>query len=294
MMDEGIRYRGRVFTERQIEDIRELIFRNPDKSRFFLSKELCRLWDWVQPNGTPKDMVCRSFLLKLHAEGHITLPPRKRVPTWLARRKKRSVRIEIDDSPCEVPLPVLLPFRILMVRRTPFEKLYRGLIDRYHYLGYTQPVGEHLEYIAFSGGRPFACIGWSSAPRHIGSRDRYLGWTKEERSANLHKIAINTRFLIVPWVRVPHLASHLLGQMARRISADWERVYSHPIVWLETFVDPERGFTGVCYKAANWAYLGLTTGRGKNDNSGKANRSLKYVFGYPLVKDFRESLYGVL
>lgn len=294
MMDEGIHYRGRTFTERQIGDIRDLISSYPDKSRFFLSKELCRLWNWTQPNGTPKDMVCRSLLLKLHAEGHITLPAQKRIPTWLARRKKRSVEVEIDDSPCEVPLRLLLPLTILMVRRTPFEKLYRGLMDRYHYLGYTQPVGEHLEYMAFSGGRPMACIGWSSAPRHIGARDRYLGWAKEERVVNLHKIVINTRFLIVPWVRVPHLASHLLGQMARRISTDWERVYSHQIVWLETFVDPERGFTGACYKAANWTYLGLTTGRGKNDNSGKPNRSLKYVFGYPLAKDFRERLYGVL
>src|SRR3972149_1311228 len=126
MMDEGIRYRGRVFTERQIEEVRDLICSYPDKSRFFLSKELCRLWDWTQLNGTPKDMVCRSFLLKLHAEGHITLPPQKRIPTWLARREKRSVRIEIDDSPCEVSLPLLLPIRALMVRRTPFEKLYKG------------------------------------------------------------------------------------------------------------------------------------------------------------------------
>jgi hypothetical protein len=294
MMDEEIRYRGRIFTEQQIGDVRDLISGYPDKSRFFLSKELCRLWNWTQPNGTPKDMVCRSFLLKLHREGHITLPARKRIPAWLARRKKRSVRVEIDDSPFEVSLRPLLPLTIQMVRRTPFEKLYRGFIDRYHYLGYNQPVGEHLEYIIFSEGRPLACMGWSSAPRHIGARDSYLGWTKQERIANLHKIAINTRFLIPPWVRVPYLASHFLGQMARRISSDWERVYCHPIAWLETFVDPERGFTGACYKAANWRYLGLTTGRGKNDNSGKPNRSLKYVFGYPLAKDFRERLYGVL
>lgn len=291
-MDEGIRYRGRVFTEQEIEDIRDLIFRYPDKSRFFLSKELCRLWNWTQANGTLKDMVCRSFLLKLHAEGHITLPPRKRIPTWLGRREKRSVDVEIDDSSWEVPLRGLLPLTILMVRRTPSEGLYKGLIDRYHYLGLTQPVGEHLEYIVFSEGRPIACMGWSSAPRHIGARDRYLLWGKEERIANLHKIAVNTRFLILPWVRVPHLASHLLGQMAKRVSTDWERVYSHRLVWLETFVDPEKGFTGTCYKAANWRYLGLTTGRGKNDNSRKPNRSLKYVFGYPLVRDFRETLYG--
>ena len=133
-----------------------------------------------------------------------------------------------------------------------------------------------------------------SAPRHIGQRDRYLGWKRDERIANLHKIAINTRFLVPQWVRVPYLASHLLGQMAKRIPSDWERIYGHGLVWLETFVDPERGFTGTCYKAANWKCLGLTTGRGKNDQTGKPNRSLKYVFGYPLKKDFRKALYGVL
>jgi hypothetical protein len=152
-------------------------------------------------------------------------------------------------------------------------------------------VGEHIEYVAFSKDRPVACIGFCSAPRHIGERDRYLGWTMQQRLANLHKIAVNTRFLILPWVRVPHLASHLLGQIARRVSPDWERMYSHRLVWLETFVDPERGFTGTCYKAANWKYLGLTTGRGKNDNTRKPNRSLKYIFGYPLVKDFRKALH---
>ena len=237
-------------------------------------------------------MLCRGLLLKLHAEGHITLPPQKRIPTWLERREKRPERIEVDDSPCEVPLAGLVPLTIVMVRRSPSERLYKSLVHDHHYLGYTQPVGEHLEYIAFSHDRPIACIGFCSAPRHIGVRDKHLGWTKEERIANLHKIAINTRFLILPWVRVPHLASHLLGQMARRISLDWERLYSHQIVWLETFVDPEKGFTGSCYKAANWKCLGLTTGRGKNDNSRKPNRSLKYVFGYPLRKNFRKALYG--
>lgn len=291
-MDEGIRHRGRIFTAREIEDIRELISCYPGKSRFFISKELCRLWNWTQANGTARDMLCRGLLLKLHAEGHITLPPQKRIPTWLERREKRPERIEVDDSPCEVPLAGLVPLTIVMVRRSPSERLYKSLVHDHHYLGYTQPVGEHLEYIAFSHDRPIACIGFCSAPRHIGVRDKHLGWTKEERIANLHKIAINTRFLILPWVRVPHLASHLLGQMARRISLDWERLYSHQIVWLETFVDPEKGFTGSCYKAANWKCLGLTTGRGKNDNSRKPNRSLKYVFGYPLRKNFRKALYG--
>jgi hypothetical protein len=291
-MDGGIRYRGRNYTEQQIEDVRQVISRYPDKSRFFLSKELCRLWNWTQANGTPKDMVCRGLLLRLHEEGRITLPPQKRIPTWLKRRKKRYDKIEVDDSPCEVSLDRLLPLTILMVRRTPLESLYKALIEEHHYLGYSQPVGEHLDYVAFGHGRPIACIGFSSAPRHIGARDRYVGWTKGERLANLHKIAINTRFLILPWMHVPHLASHLLGRIARRIDADWQALYRHEIVWLETFVDPDRGFTGACYKAANWTYLGLTTGRGKNDQQHKTNRSLKYVFGYPLKKDFRKALYG--
>jgi hypothetical protein len=288
-----VRYRGRVYEEREIEDVREIIARYPGESRFFLSRELCRLWNWTQPNGTPKDMVCRGLMLLLDREGLIALPGRKRELPWLSRERAKPPEVTVDDAVVARPLSTL-PLDLFMVRRTPKERLYQSLIHHYHYLGYTRPVGEHLEYVVFSEGRPVACIGWSSAPRHIGARDRYLGWNKEERIANLHKIAVNTRFLILPWVKVPHLASHLLGQTARRISADWECIYRHPVVWLETFVDPERGFKGTCYKAANWRCLGLTTGRGKNDNTRKPNRSLKYVFGYPLVKDLRKALYGVL
>jgi hypothetical protein len=200
----------------------------------------------------------------------------------------------VDTTPLVGSLADMKPLGIVMVRGTSYEPLYKGLIHHHHYLGYTTPVGEHVEYMALSGGRPVACIGWMSAPRHIGARDSYLGWDRENRIANLHKIVINTRFLILPWVRVPHLASHLLGLMARRIASDWKHIYGHAIAWLETFVDPERGFTGTCYKAANWRYLGLTTGRGKNDNTRKPNRSLKYVFGYPLVKEFKKALYGYL
>jgi hypothetical protein len=289
-----VRYRGKTYAEREIDDIRGLIARHPDESRFFLSKELCRLWNWTQPNGTPRDMVCRGLMLLLDREGLITLPPKKRELPWLSAHRSSPPRAHVDDTPVAGPLSSLLPLYLCMVRRTGKERLYQSLIHHYHYLGYTRPVGEHLEYIAFSEGKPIACIGFCSAPRHIGVRDRRLGWTRQERIANLYKIVVNTRFLILPWVKVPHLASHLLGRIARSISSDWHGIYHHPIVWIETFVDPERGFTGTCYRAANWHYLGLTTGRGKNDQTRKANRSLKYVFGYPLVKDFRKALYGVL
>ena len=292
-MGAEIHYRGTTYSESDLEDIRALIAANPEKSRYLLSRELCRLWNWTQANGIPKDMICRGLLVKLHREGLITLPPQKRALTWLSN-KRTPATVVVDDAPLSSPLSSMTPLSLRMVRRTPGERLYQSLIRQYHYLGYARPVGEHLEYIAFFQERPVACLGWMSAPRHIGMRDRYLGWNKEERIANLHKVALNTRFLILPWVSVPYLASHLLGHMTRMLPSDWERIYGHGLVWLETFVDPDRGFTGACYKAANWKYLGLTTGRGKGDQTGKPNRSLKYVFGYPLKRDFRKALYGIL
>ncbi|MEW6163407.1 MAG: Druantia anti-phage system protein DruA [Nitrospirota bacterium] len=205
---------------------------------------------------------------------------------------KKPEFIEVDQTPIEGKLSGIRPVQLHQVRGTPLMRLYNSLIEQYHYLSYTRPVGEHLEYLAMAQGRVIACLGWCSVPRHIGCRDKYIGWNKEQRERNLHYTAINTRFLILPWVRVPHLASHLLGMMARRISNDWQKVYNHGLVWLDSFVDPERGFKGTCYKAANWIYLGKTTGRGKADNTHKANRSLKDVYGYALRKDFREVLHG--
>jgi hypothetical protein len=168
-------------------------------------------------------------------------------------------------------------------------------MEQYHYLGYEQPVGEHLKYLVWARGalwaRPVAALAWSSSPRHLGARDRYIGWSQQSRQKNLHLIAYNPRFLILPWVKVPHLASHILGRMAARISADWEALYAHPLYLLETFVDPER-FRGTCYLAANWKVLGETTGRGKADLTHRPNRSLKQVLALPLHRRFRERLSG--
>jgi hypothetical protein len=150
-------------------------------------------------------------------------------------------------------------------------------------------VGEQVKYLAFSQGRPLACLGFTSAPRHLAPRDRFIGWSPAVRRAQVHLLGYNTRFLILSWVRVPHLASHLLGQVARRIAADWQALYGHPVHYLETFVDPER-FQGTCYRAANWRFLGLTTGRGKDDLCHRPNRSRKQVLGLPLRPDFRRRL----
>lgn len=290
---ETIRYRGRDYTRDDIERIRSFVEDRGDLSRYRIAKDLCKEWGWTQPNGALKDNVCRGLLLTLHRQGLIELPAPGHNPNALSTRKPPPP-VPVDESPVTGGVKDLFPLALVPARRTRYESLYKGLIAHHHYLGYTRPVGEHLEYLVMKEERPLACIGWMSAPRHIGERDRYLGWSREERLANLHKIAINTRFLILPWVRVPHFASYVLGRMAKRISRDWDAVYRHEIVWLETFVDPERGFAGTCYKAANWHYLGLTTGRGKMDTAHAPNRSLKYIFGYPLKKDFRKALYGVL
>jgi hypothetical protein len=176
------------------------------------------------------------------------------------------------------------------VRRTPQEALFDSLIHYHHYLGYTRPVGEHLKYlVSTKDGRPVAALAFSSAPRHLGPRDRFIGWPAILRRANIRLVAYNPRFLVLPWVRVPHLASHVLARVTRRLSADWQTVYGHPVHFVETFVDPTR-FKGTCYRAANWVYMGLTTGRGKQSNSYVPNRSLKEVLGYPLTADFRKLL----
>jgi hypothetical protein len=291
-MNEAISYRGKVFGAREIDEIREVIAAHRERSRWFISRELCRRWNWTQANGVLKDMICRGLLLRLEAQGLIELPPRGKIPPYHLSPRKKPASVQIDQTPTEGKLSHLRPVELLQVRWTPLQKLYNSLVEQYHYLKYTRPVGEHLEYLALARGRVVACLGWCSAPRHIGCRDRYLGWTQEQRVKNLCRIVINTRFLILPWVKVPHLASHLLGLMARRISRDWQEIYHHEVVWLETFVDPERGFSGTCYKAANWISLGQTTGRGKDDQTHCRNRSLKDVLGYPLKRDFQKALYG--
>jgi Druantia protein DruA len=290
-MDEGIRYRGRIFSGDEIEEIRQVIACHGGRSRWFISREICGRWNWRQPNGALKDMVCRGLLLELARRGLIELPACKRQTPYLLAHRKKPQPVEVDRAAIDMTLCEVKPMELLQVRGTPLEKLYKGLIQQYHYLGYTRPVGEHLEYLAMWKGRPVAGFGWCSAPRHIGCRDRYLGWSRSDRAGSLHKVVTNTRFLILPWVKVRHLASHLLGWMARRISGDWQRVYRHEVVWLETFVDVERGFRGTSYRAANWIYLGQTTGRGKDDRTHRGvNRSLKAVFGYPVREDFREAL----
>jgi hypothetical protein len=283
------RYRGRIVTAEDIEFIRTFIAAHPEASRRRLSALLCEAWQWKQANGALCDMICRGLLLMLHRAGEIELPAVRQTSLNPFVRRARPQPPLIDRTPVSGSLGQLGPIELTQVRRTAQEPLFNGLIEHHHYLGYEQPVGEHLKYLVWAQNRPIACLAWSSAPRHLGSRDLYIGWSSEARRRNIRFIAYNTRFLILPWVTVPHLASHLLGRMARLLSQDWERLYGHPIYFLETFVDPER-FRGTCYRAANWVMLGRTTGRGKDDHTNRPNRSIKEVLGLPVHRRFRELL----
>jgi hypothetical protein len=285
----AFRYRGREIQQQDILYIRALIEQYPQDSRRKLSTRLCEAWQWRQSNGALRDMVCRGLLLMLERAGQITLPPVLYVRHNPLAARARPETTPIDTTAIEARLRDLQPLQFELVRRTPQEPLFNSLMEEHHYLGYEQPVGEHLKYLVWAQGRPVACLAFCSAPRHLGSRDRYIGWSAEARRRNIHFLAYNTRFLILPWVRVEHLASHILGRMAARISEDWGWMYGHPIYFLETFVDPER-FRGTCYRAANWVLLGKTTGRGKQSNSYVPNRSIKEVLGYPLTAKFRDLL----
>jgi len=292
VMELDLKYRTRIATTEDVELINALMADSPGDSRFKLSIKFCKEVGWVQPNGRPKDMVARGYMLALHRAGHITLPPKRMNPANpLARRKKPPI-IDVDKTPVNTKLKKIMPIEFLQVRRSSKEKLFNSLISRYHYLGYTQPVGEHLKYIIYAGDRPLACLAYSSAPRLIGPRDAFIGWDQKTRKKNISLICYNIRFLILPWVKVPYLASHILARAAKILPGEWNKIYNHPVYYIETFVDTDK-FAGTCYRAAGWIYLGDTKGLGKNSQTKIPNRSIKAIYGYPLVKNFRKLLGAV-
>lgn len=283
-------YRRRTVTTDDVVFLCQLIADHPEASRRALSFMVCEAWNWRQDNGEPRDAVCRGLMLKLHRAELIELPP----PQWRsnrpAQRHRKPKPIEIDQTPVVCDLAALGPLTIVPVRRTDDEAVVDGLIEEHHYLGYTRPVGAHLKYLVRAGDeRPVACLTWSSAPRHLAPRDRYIGWSAEARKKNIRYVVYNGRFLILPWVQVKHLASHLLGRMARMLPAEWEQAYGHPVYFAETFIDMAI-HRGTCYRAANWVPMGQTTGRGPRSTSHKPTRSKKEVLGLPLHRRFRRLL----
>jgi len=287
-MEQNLVIRGRQVTSQDIGLIRSLVDQYQQQGRTFISRELCRIWNWHQPNGALKDMACRELLRRLDQKGLIRLPAKK---VDINRRRKRLSPhlLSPEIHPLTGKLKEFLPIDLKMVRGCPEEALHNSLVSRYHYLGYGQIVGAHLKYLAYIQKRPIACLSWGAAAWKVSCRDQFIGWSSGIRSKNLFLIVNNTRFLILPWIHMPGLASHLLSRNIKVLVSDWYRLYQYAPVLLETFVDRER-FSGTSYRAANWLAIGRTQGRGKNDRDHQSVLSVKEVFLYPLKKAFREIL----
>ena len=290
-MDGTTVIQGRETTPEDIELVRYLIESNPSWHRTRLSKELCELWNWKAANGQIKDMAARSFLLKLEARGLITLPPRRQRYRNLRGARKSEIAVVLHSSdPITSNLKSLQPVRVEPVDAGNLD-LFNCLISKYHYLS-LHLVGKNMKYMAFDKeDRPLACLLFGSAAWKCAPRDEFIGWDAQKREGNVNMITNNTRFLILPWVAVPHLASHVLGRVARRIRGDWRDKYGHPVHLLETFVERDR-FRGTCYRAANWTCVGETKGRSRQDRYTNMKVPVKDIYLYPLSKWFREALCG--
>jgi len=279
---------GRRIGSNELSTIRELIADHPDWHRTRLSQALCERWAWVNKNGQVQDMAARSLLRKLDDAGLIELPaPVQSAHNVFRNRPVTLDAFDLDRAPIETQLSDLQPIRIQPVANANQTRLFRGLLQQYHYLGYRGPVGENLQYLIHDRQRRLlGCLLYGAAAWRMADRDRFIGWDESARQQNLSYIANNMRFLILPWVRVEHLASHLLALSRRQICADWQAKYGHPIVLLETFVEQGR-FTGTCYQADNWIRVGQTRGRGRNHNSGDPKVAIKSIWLYPLHPRFR-------
>lgn len=281
---------GRSIGVEEMESIQGLLSDNPDWGRTRISRALCELWDWRAPNGQLKDMAARTFLRKLEQRGWLQLPaPRGALPNRM--RPQERVPVDHATDPIHASLSDLLPLEIQeLSQASSTRSLWEWLLHRYHYLGYTGSVGLNLKYlIRDRQQQPLSCLLFGSAAWQCSVRDQFIGWTDSTRQAHLQEITNNTRFLILPWVQVPHLASHLLSLVAGRVRQDWHRKYARPLRLIETFVDTSR-FSGGCYAAAQWIALGQTTGRTRQDRRHQVNAPPKAVWVYPLSQDFRQAL----
>jgi hypothetical protein len=291
---------GRPIGAAELEQIRQLLDQHPDWSRRRLSECLAQLWDWRNGAGRLKDMAARTLLVKLQARGWIALPPRRRRPFNRMRHKAMpAVVLPVPELALSGPLATLQPLFLTEVSTSvgrAQRPLFEALLHQHHYLSYRSPVGENLQYLVEDNqGRPLACALFGAAAWQCADRDRYIGWDAAARAQHLHLVTNNTRLLIVPWVKVPHLASHLLSRLARCLNRDWQAKYGHPIYLLETFVERDR-FVGTCYQAANWVRVGQTKGRSRQDRADGRHHQVpvKEIYLYPLHPHFRRWLQGLV
>ena len=290
---EPIRVQGSTLTGDDLAWLQALIEQHPDRNRTALSVHLCELWNWRNQAGRLKDMAARTLLLKLHARELIRLPPAQKrtrrpcaqAPPALGAQLPLGAPDRIESS-----LESLQPLSLGLAHTTAWRRHVADLLRRYHYRGFHGAVGENVQYVARDvRGRELAVMVFGAAAWKVAARDRFIGWSVTQRQQRLGAIANQQRFLVLPWVRVPHLASHLLALATRRLSADWQARYGHAVWLVETFVESER-FAATAYKAAGWRHLGSTTGRTRQDRHRTVRSSVKSVWIKALHPAFREQL----
>jgi len=289
-VDQELIIRRRVIQDADLELIRQLIVTEGAQGRSHLSNRLCELWDWRQANGRYRQIACRDLLRRLEVKGLIQLPPPQRAARRPGYRNATPLPELWDPLTMAGPLAEFLPqIEVRLVQDATQGRTYTGLIGAYHYLGYQQATGAQLKYLVCWADRPIACLSFGPAAWKLASRDHYIGWSAQTRPQRLTWVVNNDRFLILPGVRIPHLASSALTVTLRRLRADWQRVYGHDLALAETFIEQDR-FRGTCYAAANWVCVGHTRGRGRNDRAWARAVPVKTVWVYPLRADFRAVL----
>lgn len=288
-MNWPLKIQGRRVTEEEVDEIRMLLLNNPLWNRSRLSRELCKIWEWQRPDGQIKDIACRELLRKLEFRSLIQLPPRQRYGPKQITAKIEP--LEIDQSLLSCSLSEIKPVQIINVSQcSKYEKVFNYLMKEYHYLSYGRPVGQNMKYLIIGKNERFlGCLLFGAAAWKIEARDQWIGWSVEEREKNLGLVCNNTRFLILDWIKIPHLASHVLGACLRNLSNDWKRRYGTDIVLVETFVDTTR-YKGTCYKASNFVRIGQTKGRGRQDRDRRVKISVKDIFLYPLPRNVMKQL----
>lgn len=286
--DPGARYCGRSFTAAELGRIRELIAEEPSKNRAELSRLVCDELAWLRADGRRKEMSCRVAMLRMERDGLLALPPPER-GNGNGRNRPRLSSASDPREPIVCGVEALGELSLRPVADPSESALWNELIERYHYLGYKPLTGAQLRYLAFAGSELLALLGFGAAAWTLAPRDRFIGWSVEQRANNLQRVVNNARFLILPWVRSRNLASRLLAGVARRLPGDWEQRYGYRPVLLETFVESAR-FRGTCYRAANWIRVGQTRGRGKKDRRHRHALPVKEVLLYPLHRRFRSVL----
>ena len=293
-MEETTVCQGRTLRPAELSWLRSWVGRHGDWSRWKLAKELCHRWDWRTATGQIKSYAASSMLQKLESRGLIHLPPVRtnlRRASWCERGKAARAAVEFPRTAIEENLAELRPLDVFLCGGTSEERwLFERYLVDFHYLGFGHTVGEHLRYfVRDRRGRDLAVLLFGAPAWQLGVRDTHIGWDVSTRARNLNFLTNNTRYLVLPWVRVPHLATHILGLVLRRLCRDWQTRYGHPVHGVETFVHAER-FKGTCYRASNWTYLGRTQGRGRQGQMDEERIPVKAVYFYPLHSRFQELL----